>query len=439
MFSSQRGNPADGASADAASRDHPEGARSGENGQRKRNLSLLTAAQTLYHCGISIDLTLTGIVGYQLAPQPVWATLPYALISVGSGLVAYPASAFMSRFSRKSGFLIGSSAAVIGGLVSVAAIWMQSFLLFCFGVGCIGIYQAFASYYRYTAADISAPKQRGQAISTVLSGGVVAAVAGPFIATSAKDVLRVPYAGSYLLVTLLALVSIGVLALLTVDKMVSASITSAKSAVDDGVQHQESRPLGVIVRQLVFISGVAGTGIAAFSMNLTMTASPIAAMNHHHTVEQSAQIIQWHMVGMYATAFISGRLCQRIGPPWTLLAGTGVMALGAITGASGTSQHQFMLTLGLIGVGWNLMYVSGSALVAASYRPHESGRVQGIGEFCTLSSSAAGALSAALLLSLLGWSHLSAAVLLPLLVCLILTVSYLVSQSSRQHGETSTA
>ena len=50
------------------------------SGAGSRNATVLAFSQGLYICGISVDLTLTGVTGYQLAPDKVLATLPFALI-----------------------------------------------------------------------------------------------------------------------------------------------------------------------------------------------------------------------------------------------------------------------------------------------------------------------------------------------------------------------
>ncbi|MEU4846176.1 MFS transporter [Streptomyces gilvosporeus] len=398
---------------------------------RRRTMTLLTTSQMLYYFGISIDLTLTGLVGLKLAPVPALATLPFALISVGSWCATYPASAFMRRYGRKAGFVVGSGAAMLGGLASVTALYTQRFVLFCCGIACIGVYQAFAGYYRYAAADIHPPEQRGKAISTVLSGGVIAAVIGPFLATTVKDVLPVEFAGSYALVTVLALISLGVLSLLTADGPAAPTPATAGPGPEES---GAPRTLKEIARQPVFLAGAVGSCVGYFVMTSLMTAAPLAAVRAGHTVHDGAQVIQWHMVGMYATAFVSGRLTRKIGAGWTLLIGGTISALGTAFAMAGPSHMNFMIALGLIGVGWNLMYVSGSALVANSYRPQERSVVQGIGEIFTLGGSAVGALSAGPVLNALGWAPMNAALLAPIAASALLTLAYLFRSRSTRRG-----
>ncbi|MEU0879307.1 MFS transporter [Lentzea sp. NPDC005914] len=389
-------------------------------GQRARNMSLLTAAQTLYQCCISVDLTLTGIVGLSLAPSPVLATVPFALISIVSWLTTYPASSFMRRHGRRAGFTLGSLAAVIGGLISVLAVTLQSFVLFCLGVACIGVFQAFAGYYRYTAADISPADQRAKAISTVLSGGILAAVAGPFLATAVSGVLPVVFAGSYALVTALGLASTAVVAFMTVDR--------EPRAVETAIVSGTPRTLKEIARQPVFLAGVAGAGAGYFTMTLAMTASPIAASGSGHSVHEATSVIQWHMAGMYATAFVSGHLAARIGAAQTVLAGVAVNAAGALIALSSSSHTSFMVALALVGIGWNLMFVAGTTLLASSYLPHERSVTQGVSEMFTLGASALGALTAGPLLSATSWPTVNAFLLVPLAISAVFAALFLVKK-----------
>lgn len=106
---------------------------------------------------------------------------------------------------------------------------------------------------------------------------------------------------------------------------------------------------------------------------------PDAAVHHGHTIDQGATVIQFHMVGMYAAALVSGRLAQRPRHGHRQLLGTAVMAIGLVVIVLGSSQLHLVVALGVVGVGWNLMYVTSSALIAASYRESERSHVQAIG------------------------------------------------------------
>ena len=79
----------------------------------------------------------------------------------------------------------------------------------------IGAYQGFAQFYRFAAAEVASSKFRSRAISFVLAGGVVAAVAGPHLGNHTGDLLGsdASFAGSY--AAAVVLLSLAAMALLT--------------------------------------------------------------------------------------------------------------------------------------------------------------------------------------------------------------------------------
>jgi MFS family permease len=121
----------------------------------------------LYTAALSIDLTLTGLTGYELAPDKSLATLPFALITVAGALVTLIASFLMQRIGRRAGFFIGSAICAIGGLISVWSVLHDSFWTFCLGTAGVGVFQAFAQYYRLAAADAVSPENKAKAISAL--------------------------------------------------------------------------------------------------------------------------------------------------------------------------------------------------------------------------------------------------------------------------------
>lgn len=375
----------------------------------RRNARLLAVCQALYICAISIDLTLTGLTGYELAPDKSLATLPFAMITVSGAVVSYFAAFLLQRLGRRLGFTLGALIGAAGGGVSVWAVMEGRFWLFCAGTAGVGVYQAFALYYRLAAADAVAPEAKGRAISTVLAGGVLAAILGPALAAWSKDLIpSALFAGAYLMVALLGVVAAGLLWAFYRDGDPIQS--SGGLAVDDA----SPRPLGVIVRQPVFVASMANNVFGSVTMLFVMTAAPLAAVSCHHSINDGASIIQWHLVGMYAPSLVTGWLIRRFGLLKLLLAG-GVLNVACVVAAvSSTSLPAFYVALFALGVGWNFMFVGGSTLQAQSYRPSERAKTQGMSEFLRYATTAGATLAAGPVLQHYGWSTVNLAIL-PLL------------------------
>lgn len=362
----------------------------------------LTAAQGLYIGGTTVDLTLTGIVGAKLAPTTALATFPFTLIYITAAISTFFISRAISRFGHRAAFTGFSCIAAVSGCVSAAAIQLGLFWLFCVGTGLIGIYGAGCGYYRYLAAD-SMPQARARAVTTVLAGGLVAALVGPFIATAISNLTPTPYVASYLLVAVL-----GTAAALWNRRL------AVPAAAPDATPEQEEkdsaavppRPLAVLWRQPTLLLGVACAVLAAGTMLAMMTAGPIMGMNVGHTSAEAALAIQLHLVGMYAPGFVVARLIARVGERLMALAGSALIIVAGLASAGSTALPAFLLAMFAIGVGWNMAYSSGSALITTSYRPAERGRVQPVAEALIISAQVSGALSAAAFTSPAGWHAL---------------------------------
>lgn len=383
----------------------------------RRNARLLAVCQALYICAISIDLTLTGLTGYELAPDKSLATLPFAMITVSGAVVSYFAAFLLQRLGRRLGFTLGALIGAAGGGVSVWAVMEGRFWLFCAGTAGVGVYQAFALYYRLAAADAVEPEAKSRAISTVLAGGVLAAILGPALAAWSKDLIpSALFAGAYLMVALLGLVAAGLLWAFYRDGDSIAS--GGAQAVDGGAP----RSLAVIVRQPVFVASMANNVIGSVTMLFVMTAAPLAAVSCHHSIDDGASIIQWHLVGMYAPSLITGWLIRRFGLLTLLLTG-GVLNVACVVAAvSSTSLPAFYAALFALGVGWNFMFVGGSTLQAQSYRPSERAKTQGVSEFLRYATTAGATLAAGPVLQHYGWSTVNLAILPLLFVATAMTL-----------------
>jgi len=298
------------------------------------------------------------------------------------------------------------------------AIWRHDFVLFCLGTALVGVFQAFARFYRLAAADAAPAEDKPRAISAVLTGGVVAAVCGPAIAAWSADMMQpLPFAGSYAVVAIFGALSVALLALAYREPPAPAH-TSAS------VDNLPARPLGEIVRQPVFLASFANNGIGNAVMMFMMTATPIAAVACQHTITQGAQIIEWHLVGMYAPSFFSGWLLQRFGNPVMLVSGITLSAIAAIVALCSVSLPAFYIALLCLGVGWNFMFVGGTTLLTSSYRPAERARTQAASEFSTAVLTALATLAAGQVLNQWGWQGVNVAVLPALAVALSVTLAW---------------
>ena len=373
----------------------------------------LAVAQAFSVASSSVDLTLTGIVGSRVAPDPALATLPFSLLFVAAGLTTFVVSRSIGRFGHRRTFVVAGLTAAVGGSVSALGVARGSFGLFCLGTAVVGASNASTGYYRYLAADTN-PTARARAVSAVLAGGLVAALAGPFVATAMRDVTATPFVASYVLVAVLGLGSA------LWNSRLRLPAPSARTADDPDVVAQ--RPSAVLWRQPVLLLGVAAAVVAALTMLALMTAGPILGLAAGRTPGQAALAVQLHLVGMFAPGFVVARVVGRLGERRVAALGCGVILLAGLAAAGGAALPLYLAAMFGVGVGWNLAYSGGSAMIASSYRPAERGRVQPVAEVLVIAAQVGGSFAAAGFTTEASWRALgwATAVVAVVVGCLLL-------------------
>jgi MFS family permease len=342
---------------------------------------------------VTLVAAVGALAGYALASNKALATLPSTMSVIGTALSTIPASLLMKRVGRRVGFVVGALCATAGGLISVAAMARGQFWLLTVAALFLGVSVAFAQQYRFAAAETSLPEFRSRAISFVLAGGLAAAFIGPMLARGTVQLFETTYLGAYLCVPLLGLLTAALLVGLRMP-------APAEDAVRVG---GPARPIIEIVRQPIFLVAVLAQMMGQGVMNLLMTGTPLAMMAHHHTFSDTAFVIQWHVVGMFLPGFFTGTLVQRWGERTVILLGIALNVLAVGAAALDVGVPNFLLAMTLNGVGWNFMFVAGSALVTKAYAPAERSRTQAANDFLVFGTAAVTSLSSGQLLHHRGW------------------------------------
>src|SRR5262245_8604533 len=147
-----------------------------------RNLVILLAAQIIAVTGSVLIVTIGGLIGASLATNPALATLPLSVMVLGTAAATVFAAMLMRRVGRRRGFAIGAAIAAVAGCVSAYGLYVDSFALFCIGIGGWGVNNAFVQQYRFAAAESVATPLASRAISLVLLGAIGGAIFGPLLA-----------------------------------------------------------------------------------------------------------------------------------------------------------------------------------------------------------------------------------------------------------------
>lgn len=356
------------------------------------NVFLLATSQGLYLVSGVTYIMFAGLVGQMLADNKLLATLPIAIMTIGTASSTVPMSMLMKRIGRRFGFLIGASSGVISGALGAYAIVEGSFWLFSFAALIMGIYQACTQYYRFAAVESAPVDYVSRAISFVLLGGVISALFGPTLAVYSRDLLApVPFAGGFAMA-----------ALISVAAMIPLSLLRIPRPMEDG-NHEGARPLGLIIRQPAFIAAVLNAATSYGLMVLVMTATPLAMTACGFEMHDTGSVIQWHVLAMFVPSFFTGTLIHRFGVLSILFTGMALFVVSAAFAVSGIEMLNFGLALILLGVAWNFLFVGGTTLLTEAYEPSEKAKTQGLNEFIVFAAAATGSFSSGGLFNLSGW------------------------------------
>jgi len=364
---------------------------------QRRNLILLVFCQLISATGSIVFVTLGGIIGATLTENLAWSTLPISVMVLATAATTVPATLLMRKIGRGAGFAMASVSAAVAVSAGAWALYRSSFSLFLIAATMFGINMAFSQQYRYAAAESVPAKYIPRAISFILLGSIGGAFLGPEIAVRSQHWMDgVPYAGALLLLAGLYVVQAGLFLML-----------KATSVRDESDLGKANRTLKEIIRQPVFVVAVMG-GTAGYGlMTLVMTATPLSMhINDGYSVEQTANVIRTHVLGMYLPSLVSGFLIERLGVVRMMFVGAVGLLATSIIALQGQSVMHYWWALLMLGVGWNFLYIGGTTMLTFTYSMAERFQAQAANEFLVFGTSATASLLAGTVMHYFGWSRL---------------------------------
>ena len=339
-----------------------------------------------------------GLIGAQLAPTAELATLPIAMMIVGSALATIPTVMVLKRFGRKRGSYVGYAIQLLGiGAVFYATL-NASWAALLVGTALMGVSFAFAQQYRFAALESLKNKDDfGTALAVMMSGGLVAAYVGPELAASGRDLIEsaTGYAGSCLLLAGVCCVGALIFGLFK------------DPVIEEETVEGHGRSLLEIARGRFFLISIVVTAVAFGVMSLVMTATPVN-MNElcGYSLMDSKWVIQSHLAAMFLPSFLTPLLMRKLGQSTLMMIGAAIYVGMIVVALMGQEFMHFWWALILLGVGWNFLFVTGTALLPRSYRASERFKTQALNDFIVFGIQATASLSAGWLLFSFSWEVL---------------------------------
>lgn len=368
-------------------------------GKMPTNVWLLTLIQALAMSAGAMMVMVGGVLGAKFAPSASLATLPVAMTIVGTASGVLPVTRLMQAFGRKKVFIGVALLAMCASIFAALSVIQQHFISFASSAFLLGLAIAGFQQIRFAAMESVTPENMPKAASTVLLGGLVAAIVGPELATLGLSLVSEAFVGGFYLMALISLCC-ALLFTRIQDPHKQPDLTVLKT-------HSDVRSLRKIAQQPIFILAVSSSVVGYALMSFIMTATPVHMhVVEQHTLEHTKWVIQSHIFAMFFPSIFSGWLIARLGATNVIYLGLLAYVITIFTALGGVHLFNYWVALVLLGIGWNFLFVGGTSLLPQSYHPHERFRVQGMNEFLVFACQATAALSAGLMLHWLGWKVL---------------------------------
>jgi len=370
------------------------------------NVSILAVAYAFAFASMPLLIFTASLIGAKLAPSDDWATVPVAAAIIGVVTGIWPVSKTTALVGRKTSFILFLWFGVGACLLAAIGIGQENFYLFTAGLFLFGFSSASTQQFRYAAIECLGSEKAATAASIILSGGIVAAFIGPELAVMGKDFTVTEYQGSFWMAAICLIV-----ASLLIFVFKTAPIQTEEKVLT-------SRPFREIINPGLCLAICSGA-TSYFVMSLIMTATPIS-MHHYfmHSLVDTKLVIQSHIAAMFLPSLVSPLFFRWFGILNMMKIGLATYCVTIILGQFFTSVLGFWVQLVLLGVGWNFLFVAGTALLSQSYRSEDRLKAQAVNDGLMFGMQAISAIGAGMVMARVSWAALVSIGVIPMFLML---------------------
>ncbi len=353
---------------------------------RRRLTATLFGGAALGTTGYIAAATVSPLAVEEITGQATLAGLPGAVAILGTAVGTSLLTLRVGERGRRPGLILGYALGAVGAAAAVIAMITGWLGLLLAAMAILGIGHASNHLARYTGAEMYPADRRGSALSLIVWAGTVGSVLGPSLLQPGGRVATgrgySELAGGYLLGAIFMAAAMGLyLSALRPDPTTLSSepwTTKVKPIFGGAFRlpHVKVALAALISGQVVMV--------------MIMTATPLHIRHGGSDLGIVGLVMSAHTLGMFAFSPLTGRLADRFGKYQTVLLGLAVLGISAILAATAPAHSTplLLVALFLLGLGWNLGFVAGSALLTVGFSPELRARLQGRADSITWTSSA---------------------------------------------------
>jgi MFS family permease len=387
-----------------------------------------------------------------LKDDQFFGVLSVGIFVIGTAVCNIPSAYVFNKYGRYGGFVVGSLCLLVGGGLGGLATATESLEVLMLACFCIGIGVGFGQFYRFAALEVASPENKGWAVTTVLMGGCVAAFFGPTLGLLSKDIFNAEWAGSFFMMTLLGILNLGTVFVIPFPP----EHTHSDSSKEEGAENATLNPVAMataaatlssahqrpashysdshhsangskqsvgalstrttaqsvsgegylaIYTSRTFVNATLVSAIAQILMLIMMITSLLKMNDLGFTLVQQALVLDFHFFAMFGTGFITSTLLAKYNIYHVLCVAWVLIGLAVVFFLSSDALWAFFVGDFLVGVGWNIMFSTGTVMLAYCYQPAQRHNVQSFFEIIINAISGIFTIVSGLILSVYGWSN----------------------------------
>ncbi|PFL22104.1 MFS transporter [Bacillus cereus] len=365
----------------------------------KRTLLIVSISQMFGGAGLAAGITVGALLAQQMLGTDAYAGLPAAMFTLGSAVAAFIVGKLSQRYGRRVGLATGFMVGGLGAIGVVMAALTNSIILLLVSLLIYGAGTATNLQARYAGTDLANKKQRATAVSITMVMTTFGAVAGPNLVGVMGDFahsIGIPELAGPFILSAAAFILAGLVlfVMLRPDPLIIANIIErykqehtykGQSVTNDTLENKRGITVGAIVMILTQVVMVA-----------IMTMTPVHMGHHGHGLSEVGLVIGFHVGAMYLPSPVTGILIDKVGRTAMSIAGGVILLAAGVIAAIAPSDSLILLivALSLLGLGWNLGLISGTAQIVDSTEPSTRAKTQGkIDVFIALAGASGGAMS----------------------------------------------
>ncbi|BCC28941.1 MFS transporter [Bacillus cereus] len=365
----------------------------------KRTLLIVSISQMFGGAGLAAGITVGALLAQQMLGTDAYAGLPAAMFTMGSAVAAFFVGKLSQKYGRRVGLAGGFIVGGLGAIGVVMAALTNSIILLLVSLLIYGAGTATNLQARYAGTDLANKKQRATAISITMVMTTFGAVAGPnlvgVMGRFAHSIGIPELAGPFILsAAAFILAGIVLFVMLRPDPLLIANMIETykqehtykgQPVIEEAIENKRGITVGAIVMILTQVVMVA-----------IMTMTPVHMGHHGHGLSAVGLVIGFHVGAMYLPSLVTGMLIDKIGRTTMSIAGGVILLAAGVIAAIAPSDSLILLivALSLLGLGWNLGLISGTAQIVDATIPSTRAKTQGkIDVFIALAGASGGAMS----------------------------------------------